>query len=358
MASSNIKIFDENKGNLMADEAYAIDTQRVNGVQSGIASSQLQNKTLFQVSLMAYALAQVMNQNGIDANDYDSVSTFVNNLSSSLLQKVNDKASTAQAQAGTDNTKWMTPALVKAWWDNMYTSFTLPMSKLSGTLPVAKGGTNITSNPSMLINLASTSAASVFAASPRPGVTGVLPGTNGGTGSSTCLTNAGANAILKKASDGNNMWYLNTANGAMYATAANGAPKFGILPIAQGGTGQTTIGNFIGQLHNNGVAVFQTGSYTGTGTGGSSSKNTITLGFVPKIVVVANAALSNGSYWSLFLMNPLTHKVDPGGFFQNAYSDIVVEWTSTGVSWYSTATMNPKYSQLNDTVLYHWFAIG
>jgi len=55
----------------------------------------------------------------------------------------------------------------------------------SGTLPVARGGTGVTSNPSMLVNLASTSAASAFAASPRPGVTGVLPVTNGGTGATT-----------------------------------------------------------------------------------------------------------------------------------------------------------------------------
>lgn len=37
----------------------------------------------------------------------------------------------------------------------------------------------------MLVNLASTSAASVFAASPRPGVTGTLPVTRGGTGVTT-----------------------------------------------------------------------------------------------------------------------------------------------------------------------------
>ncbi len=55
----------------------------------------------------------------------------------------------------------------------------------SGTLAVARGGTGITSNPSMLTNLGSTSAASVFAASPRPGVTGVLAIANGGTTSST-----------------------------------------------------------------------------------------------------------------------------------------------------------------------------
>ena len=62
----------------------------------------------------------------------------------------------------------------------------LDMSKAStGTLAVARGGTGLTASPSMLVNLASTTAANVLAASPRPGVTGVLPVANGGTGSST-----------------------------------------------------------------------------------------------------------------------------------------------------------------------------
>lgn len=52
----------------------------------------------------------------------------------------------------------------------------------SGTLAVGRGGTGITANPSMLINLSSTSAASVFAASPRPGITGTLDISHGGTG--------------------------------------------------------------------------------------------------------------------------------------------------------------------------------
>lgn len=54
-----------------------------------------------------------------------------------------------------------------------------------GTLPISQGGTGLTSSPSMLINLASTTAANVMAASPRPGVTGILPVANGGTGAST-----------------------------------------------------------------------------------------------------------------------------------------------------------------------------
>ena len=55
----------------------------------------------------------------------------------------------------------------------------------SGTLTVARGGTGITANPSILVNLGSTSAASVFAASPRPGITGTLSIAHGGTGATT-----------------------------------------------------------------------------------------------------------------------------------------------------------------------------
>lgn len=64
----------------------------------------------------------------------------------------------------------------------------------SGTLPIARGGTNITSNPSMLVNLASTSAASVFAANPQPGVTGKLPVSkvDAGTFSGQMVANASA----------------------------------------------------------------------------------------------------------------------------------------------------------------------
>ena len=58
----------------------------------------------------------------------------------------------------------------------------------SGTLAVARGGTGITSNPSMLVNLGSTSAAGVFAASPRPGITGTLAISHGGTGATDAAT--------------------------------------------------------------------------------------------------------------------------------------------------------------------------
>lgn len=70
-----------------------------------------------------------------------------------------------------------------------------PRPGITGTLAVGHGGTGVTSNPSMLVNLGSTSAASVFAASPRPGITGTLAIGHGGTGATTAagaITNLGA----------------------------------------------------------------------------------------------------------------------------------------------------------------------
>ena len=117
MASSNIKLFDENKGNMLSDSEFSISNQRMNGLQTGVASSQLQNKAMYQASLVAYAIAQIMMQNGLNANDTDAVSAFVANLSGTMLQKVYDIATTAEAQAGVATGKWMSPALVKAAFD-------------------------------------------------------------------------------------------------------------------------------------------------------------------------------------------------------------------------------------------------
>ena len=121
MASSNIKLFDENKGNMLSDSEFSISNQRMNGLQTGVASSQLQNKAMYQASLVAYAIAQIMMQNGLNANDTDAVSAFVANLSGTMLQKVYDLATTAEAQAGVATGKWMSPALVKAAIDKKLT---------------------------------------------------------------------------------------------------------------------------------------------------------------------------------------------------------------------------------------------
>lgn len=114
MPTNNFKLFDQNKANLLSDTEYLNSTQRLNGVQTGVASSQLNNKFAYQVSLVAYAIAQIMNQNNLDASDTLSVSAFVGNLGAALLQKVADKASSTEAAAGVLNNKYITPVTMKA----------------------------------------------------------------------------------------------------------------------------------------------------------------------------------------------------------------------------------------------------
>ena len=113
MASSNIKLFDENKGNMLNDTEFNISTQRLNGLQTGVASSQLQNKAMYQASLMAYSIAQLMLANGKNANDTDAVSTFVNNLLASIVQKVADKATEQDVVDGVVG-KWISSELLKS----------------------------------------------------------------------------------------------------------------------------------------------------------------------------------------------------------------------------------------------------
>ena len=119
MPINNFKLFDEKKANMMSDDDYAINQQRLNGVQSGVASSQLQNKTLYQTALMCYALAQLMAANGYDANDANAVSTFVNNLSLSMVQKVVDKATDEDISSGNDN-KWVSAKNLSEKTNNLY----------------------------------------------------------------------------------------------------------------------------------------------------------------------------------------------------------------------------------------------
>ncbi len=139
MATSNIKLFDENKANLLTDTEYGTNTQRLNGVQSGVASSKLNNKAMYQVSLVAYAIGQLMAANGKDANDANAVSTFVANMDATLVQKVKDIASSAEAIAGVNNSHFMTPYTTKAAIVNFYnTTIKEEIEDLQAAVPWTK----------------------------------------------------------------------------------------------------------------------------------------------------------------------------------------------------------------------------
>jgi hypothetical protein len=74
-------------------------------------------------------------------------------------------------------------------------------------------------------------------------LSGTVSVAKGGTGAPTLKTNAiiagnGSSAVKT----------VSTANGALYATASDGAAQFGTLPIAQGGTGATTAAAAVSKL--------------------------------------------------------------------------------------------------------------
>ena len=109
------------------------------------------------------------------------LTTYVNTKVASVVDKIEELVSSKVDEKMADHkTDYNNPHQV--------TLSQVLGSGSSGVVPVANGGTGITSSPSILTNLASTSAASVFQTSPRPGVTGILPVANGGVGRSAKTT--------------------------------------------------------------------------------------------------------------------------------------------------------------------------
>ena len=69
MANTNFLQFDSNQTNMLSDSIYSNDTQRISGVSSGIARSNLYNKHAFQTSTMCKAIADFLVDNNVNAMD-------------------------------------------------------------------------------------------------------------------------------------------------------------------------------------------------------------------------------------------------------------------------------------------------
>lgn len=119
MASTNFLPFDPNKENVMGDTEYNSSQQRLNGVQGGIASSKLHNKSMIQTSLVAAAIAQYMVSAGYDALDTDTVAGFADKLKHAILANQTGlaKATTEMVETGTDDTAYITSYLLKHFYD-------------------------------------------------------------------------------------------------------------------------------------------------------------------------------------------------------------------------------------------------
>ena len=199
-----------------------------------------------------------------------------------------------------------------------------PRPGVTGTLGTGNGGTGITSNPSMLTNLGSTSAASVFAASPRPGVTGTLGLGNGGTGGTTAAaarTNLGLGAMATKAS------------------VALGSDVAGTLAVANGGTGGTTAAAARSNLGAEQATIFTTFS-GGNLTAVSNYEYTNNSAINYLDIVLPSAArgvifgvnfTSSGSFTSVTFSG--TVKVSGDGLNQKSKRYNLIVWYDGGSWW-------------------------
>lgn len=229
-----------------------------------------------------------------------------------------------------NNTQWYTATLPAASGTIAYTTsnITGTAANVTGTVAIEHGGTNATTAADARTNLglgnventalstwAGTSnittvgtistgtwqgtaiAASYIGSHSTDKLTsGTLPVARGGTG---ITTSTYKNAVLvgNSSTVTNAFHTIRTASGAFYATAQDGAPSFGTLPVAQGGTGQTSIANIKAGKDGDGNTISSTylklsgGTMTGnvtaptfigdlTGTASSSPKLTLQAGNV------------------------------------------------------------------------------
>ena len=128
----------------------------------------------------------------------------------------------------------------------------------SGTLPVSRGGTGMTTEPSIVVNLSSNTGVSPFGNPSTPGVMNTLNVRNGGTGKTSFTPNrvltsgtASTGALQASAITTTELGYLDgvtsniqtqlnaKANASHNHSASN--ITSGTLPIARGGTGATSV---------------------------------------------------------------------------------------------------------------------
>lgn len=212
----------------------------VDSYLSATSENPVQNKVV-NAALLGKAAVGHTHTGYASASDVMTLQTLVGDtaVSTQIANAVASKADSSHTHsAATTSAAGFMSAADKTKLNGIDTganNYTLPTAT-SSVLGGVKIGSNIT-NSSGTISLTKSNVTSALGYTPFNSAS-TLPLAKGGTGTSQ-LGDAPANAILKKANDGNYLWYTQVKNGAYYATATDGIPRFDTLPVAQGGTGET-----------------------------------------------------------------------------------------------------------------------
>lgn len=182
---------------------------------------------------------------------------------------------------------------------------------------------------------------------------GTLSVLRGGTGLSSPTNGAvilgQGNSALRAYS-----WY-----GALYSSGTNN-PRSGILPVAYGGTGCTSLTALATALAtaDSGLGKIVTGSYTGTGGYGPNKKMSLSFSAPPKLLVVMPSGnATNGQYGGFIAVKGIRSS-RAGGIMDDvsgAWGQLYYTWEGNAVTWYSDAS---EYTQQNNSgMTYYYFAI-
>lgn len=82
--ANHFLIFDENNQNSITDTTYSNNDQRQNGFTSGVARSDVFNKSLRQATVMASAIGEILKEKGYSVSDTTDFATLVGYIKSAF----------------------------------------------------------------------------------------------------------------------------------------------------------------------------------------------------------------------------------------------------------------------------------
>lgn len=123
------------------------------------------------------------------------------------------------------------------------------------------------------------------------------------------------------------------------------------------GLTDTAVPDDVFALIASGRAQIEVGTYTGTGTYGSSDKNSITFSFTPKMVLIRDQAATNLSYMQMAAPYIFGNQTFFTSTDMSTFRKQVVDISGATMNWYSDGG-NAQYQMNASGKTYEWIAIG